>query len=507
MCEKQETGERHCIKTYIKERIRQGYTSRIRRFIYKLGQRLCQARIGNTLVAIQVVSTTMGLTSYRNQTFSELFDDVENSDDEPTPEYTASEEKPWNNNKVLDEIDLHDWEITQPHEDVSGDVEYGVIYGRYSSDNQDKSGCVSRIKAMLDTAEEMEVPLYTNPIVDVALTGKETDRGGLDEIVRLVQHPQVDYLFVHDVDRLARRNSFCLYMIEVFTRRSDITVITDEGELNLDTLEGLAITWVQSMAGEIENRNKAKRTLGGQIEKFSSGSYSTWFNKYKIGYKQSDEDLLEKDEKEVEIAKAMFRTFDEADEHRPYAETRDKINTQYGEVLDEELKHDPLRKMLTAPLYIGKPTVSGKSIGDQGQEAVLDKPNLKIIDEDLFERVNQKVERIKNRQSSPGKSGEVLDLDYLMFEYGLLPLVESSPDVAIHCSTCDAKMVRDGTRKLDSSEKRIPIYKCTECADNPDQKGKYKTYPNSLELYKIRLFNKILNNLDKVSQYMDLDDV
>jgi len=322
---------------------------------------------------------------------ADIFDEVEEPDDETESEYIEPNEKPWNTNKVLDQIDLQDWEVTQPHEDVPDSMEYGVIYGRYSSDNQDKSGCISRVKAMLDVAEDMEVPLYTNPIVDVASTGKNTDRRGLKEIVRLVQHPQINYFFIHDVDRLARWNSFCLFLIEVFTRRSEITVVTDEGELNLDTLEGLATTWVQSMAGEIENRNKAKRTLGGQIEKFSSGSYETWFKKYKIGYKQSDENLLEKDEKKIEIAKAVFRTFDEAGEYGPYAETRDKINTQYGESLDEKLKHDPLKQMLTDPLYIGKPTVSGESIGDQGQELVLNKPGLQIIDEGLFDSVNQKL--------------------------------------------------------------------------------------------------------------------
>ena len=223
------------------------------------------------------------------------------------------------------------------------------------------------------------------------------------------------------------------------------------------------------MAGEIENRNKAKRTLGGQIEKFSNGNYETWFQNYNIGYKPSDQDLLEKDDEEVEIARSVFRCFDKAGEYGPYAETRDKINAQYGEVLEEKLKHDPLKRMLTDPLYIGKPTVSGENIGDQGQERVLDKPELQIIGEDLFDRVNEKIKRIEDRQSSPEKSGEVLDLDYIMFEFGLLPLIESSPQVALHCPECDSKMVCDGTRSIDNVERRVQIYKCKECTEDPSQ--------------------------------------
>ncbi|MFB6186122.1 MAG: recombinase family protein, partial [Halobacteriaceae archaeon] len=156
------------------------------------------------------------------------------------------------------------------------------------------------------------------------------------ELVRLVQHPQVKYVFVHDVDRLARWNSFCLFLIEVFSRKSDVTVVTDEGILDQDSLEGLATTWVQSMAGEIENRNKAKRTLGGLIEKFEQGNYETWYKNYKIGYEESEDKLVEIDEEEVEVAKAIFRTFDEAGDFGPYSETREKINAQFGDVLEEE---------------------------------------------------------------------------------------------------------------------------------------------------------------------------
>ena len=162
---------------------------------------------------VQVAAAALALTSHKKATFADLFDGVEELDDGSSPEYTESEKKPWNTNEVIDEIDLQDWEVTPPNDHVGNDAEYGVIYGRYSSDNQDKSGCISRVKAMLDTAEDMNVPLYTGPVVDVALTGKKTSRGGLEEIVRLVQHPQVNYFFVHNVDRLARWNSFCPFLI------------------------------------------------------------------------------------------------------------------------------------------------------------------------------------------------------------------------------------------------------------------------------------------------------
>lgn len=518
-------AERYWAKIEINERMRSGYPPRIGNNIYALGQRLLYTRTANGFLAVQIASAAMALTTYKERTFADFLDEAEESENHLGNFLPDSEENPWKSNEVLKQINRENWEITQPHESVPDDGVYGVMYGRYSSDNQDETGCISRIKSMLDTAEEMEVPLYTDPVVDVASSGKKGEQDGLEEIVRLVQHPQVQYLFVHSVDRIARWNSFCLFLVEVFTRDFDVTVVTDEGELDLDQLEGLATTWVTSMAGEIENRQKAKHTLGGQIEQFTKGNYESWFNKIPIGYTDSDEKLLEKDGTEVEIVKAMFRLFANAADHKPYEETSDKINSQYSQVLDEELKYDWLKKMLQNPVYIGKPTVSGESIGDDGQEATLDRPELQIIDRDLFEQVNQKIERIENQQSQSQTPGEEHSLEYIMFEFGLLPLVESSPDVAVVCPECDSKMVRDGTQSLDNIEKRVPIYKCMECApgeqcedcddlpdgevceDCEDQTGTYKTYPNSLELYKIKLFDKVLNNLDKIANTFELTDI
>ncbi len=367
---------------------------------------------------------------------------------------------------------------------------------------------------MLDQAEEMEIPLYSYPVVDVAETGKGTDRAGLEEVVRLVQHPQVRFFFVHDINRIARWNSFCIFLLDVFTREFDITIVTDEGVLDLTRLEGLAMTWVSSMSGEIENRNKAKHTLKGQIENFTDGSYETWFRKYRIGYKSSEDDLLEKDTDEVAIAEAIFRIFEKAEIHRPYKETIEKVNAQYENVLDEPLTHSRLKTMLVDPLYIGNPTVSGESIGDQGQEATLDMPDLQIIDEDLFRRVNEKVEKVRERYSNTNSPGEVLDLEFLLFEFGVMPLVESSSEIAVLCSKCGSAMVRDGKSPLKNSKRKAVRYKCLECdeekkeADEDDErKGSYKTFPNTLEFYKIKLFDEIVDNIDEVSRFLDLKDI
>jgi len=94
-----------------------------------------------------------------------------------------------------------------------------------------------------------------------------------------------------------------------------------------------------------------------------------------------------------------------------------------------------------------------------------------------------------------------------MNEFGLLPVVESSPQVAIHCPECDEKMVRNGQYNLDSSDKKSVIYKCMSCTSDPNKQDTCKTYPNTSEAYNIRLFSKILDNIDKIGDALDLNDI
>jgi len=518
------------------DRIRTLYSTRIRSFKYRLGQNLFQSKFTLARFTPSVVSLILLLTDDGQQTLADFFEDaeglgVERENEKISIPDDAAEDT---ENEVLERIELNDWEITPPHDDVPIDTEFGILAGRYSSDAQNDTGCVARVKKMLDMAEENEIPLYRKPIVEIAESGKSINREGLREVVRLVQHPQVKYLFVHNINRLARWNSFCIFLIELLTREFDVDIYTSKGELDLTRIKGLATTWVMSMSGEIENRTKAKLTLDGQMENFEEGSDGVWYRGDWIGYSSSEDDLKQVEDKEVEVAKTMFETFDQAPEYKPYAETLEVLNSEYEDILEDALgddddsdnedddyilKYDRLKVMLQDPIYIGKPIAEGESIGDQGQQKQLDRPNLKIIDEELFDRVNEKIERVSEQNSDTTSSGEIMNLDYLLHEFGLLPVVESSPQVAVLCPDCEIPMVRDKHYSLKNEERRVPVYVCPKCKQEVEEarenddidreeeeiSGNYKTFPNSLELYKIRLFDEAMDNLAEVSRFLDSD--
>lgn len=509
-----------CPKIDIKDRMCLLYSSHIRSIKYALGQYLQQPQF--TLA--RCVPLFLLCSDISQKTFGDFFEgakgisEVEN-ETISLPNALLEDDE----NEVLQQIDLEDWEVTPPHDELPPDTEFGIVCDRYSSDAQNDTGCVARVKTMLNIAEEEGVKLYTNPIVEIAESGKSIRREGLKEIVQLLQHPQVKYLFVHDVDRIARWNAFCIFLTELVTREFDIEIYTSQGELDLTRLKGLATTWVESMAGEIDNRKKARRTLDGQIENFEDGSDGIWYRGKWIGYASSDSNLKQIEDKEVEVAKEMFKMFDQAPEDRPYKATLEHLHSEHKDILEDALadsddsdedeyllKQYRLKTMLADPIYIGKPIAKGESIGDQGQQAQLDKPNLQIINEDLFQRVNDKLERVEKQYSDTSSPGEIMDLDYLLHEFGLLPVGESSEQVAVFCPDCEIPMDRNKTSSLEDEQRRVPVYVCPECKreaeendnDEKDISGNYKTFPNSYEIYKIRLFDRVMENLPEVAKFL-----
>jgi hypothetical protein len=65
------------------------------------------------------------------------------------------------------------------------------------------------------------------------------------------------------------------------------------------------------------------------LENFEQGNYKTWYDNIRLGYSESDEDLLEVDQSEVDIAQEAFQIFAEAHVVRPYAETCEVVNEEY----------------------------------------------------------------------------------------------------------------------------------------------------------------------------------
>ena len=539
----------------IMQRIVEGYPSDIRYIIYELDHSLCAVPSFqlefliplSCLALLGTVKQTKLGTFAKGDDLRKVFDGVEDISDRIDLPKTPPSAK---HSEILKSIDLTDWKVAS-YSSVPQDAEFCVVFGRYSHDDQDPEGCKSRVEGMINIAENNDWYLYTLPIISEAQSGKDTRREDLSELLRYLQHDAVSYLLVDDVDRLARWTSLAMFLVELCYRELDVTLVNHQGVVNLGTLQGLAMTYVTGLSSDIDNRNRARRTLDSQLSKFKE-NYFKWYRARPLGYSRVDDDIggvkddvvdENRDITEVDVARAIFNLMAAADIEDGFAPIIRKVNSQFGDIFtnyedkyySETLKTEPkfnlnwLKRMIRNPIYVGRPTAEGESIGDQGQHESWEEPDWAIIDEDVFEQANTKLDAIEERNSQRDyRQVDILNFNDLMTNFGLHTIMSSSPYVKAHCPICDQVMVEDNKVPAGDGEKVAPVYKCDgkvrvnrareqdedmeDIEDDSDEESnyvelheevKYRKYPNSWEYFKIRLFENISQNLDEYADYLD----
>lgn len=107
--------------------------------------------------------------------------------------------------------------------------------------------------------------------------------------------------------------------------------------------------------------------------------------------------------------------------------------------------------------------------GEEG--TIVEDESLQIIYEETFEQAQEKVQRIHDRYASDSDDAD--DVDDLVTKFGARTVVESSPDVRLHCPECSGEMKKNGQREL--TTRRVQNYKCVECC-------RQKQFPTENEL-------------------------
>jgi hypothetical protein len=255
-------------------------------------------------------------------------------------------------------------------------------------------------------------------------------------------------------------------------------------------IDGLAMAALQSIISDIENRNRSTRLLSGQMDAFRQKDWKAWFNIPPFGYDRKgdwsaedpDERWIQIDTTQEKVVREIFDYFlHSVNLDAPYA----KVDRHIQHKFDLDLPRWKIKQILQNPVYAGKPTVEGETIGDDGQKEVVEDETLKIIDEDWVRRAREKVEKVRKAYAHDSDS-DTLDLEYLLAQYGVQVLTSAFDCVVLLCPTddCDGLMRKNGTRKLTQDagieqEEEVHNWQCREC-------GKQKKFPNEWEMYQLQ---------------------
>jgi len=320
----------------------------------------------------------------------------------------------------------------------------GIIYARVSSRAQAEEGysLESAIDKLTKIATDLGIKLPFNPIVDVISTSKHVSKS-LETILRLANEGKITHLLVVSLDRVGRNPVESLYFIYTL-RELGVKIITLDGEIDVHDIKDLCRAALECLFAGIEVKNLVERTQIGKEKSFQS---KNWNKPVPFGYvkvKTGEKKWIRKKTEYEPIIKEVHIQFQRGGNYRGIAKY---LNEKYKNILGKPITTYQVKKVLSDPVYIGKPRY---------RDVIVEDPNLSFLDEETFNKTQMILESQKKKRKKTAK----LELDDLLKKHGIYYL-ERHLSIAVICSNCGSPMIKNGLRPLRGIWRNN--YLCPQC--------------------------------------------
>jgi DNA invertase Pin-like site-specific DNA recombinase len=241
------------------------------------------------------------------------------------------------------------------------------------------------------------VKIYSDPATSAY---KNKYRPGITQMLDDARKGAFGVLYVHKVDRLARRLEWSIEIVKQL-QKVDVTLKAVEQNFDLDTPEGKLMFHMLGSLGEFYSDNLSKETHKGKYERARQGYHNGWVPWGYRSEKVGDHMMAVLEPDLVPVIQQVFERFSSKLYYDQ--DMADWLNQQGCRTQrDRPFTKDALRDMLQNPfykgyvLYRGTYSHSGKTRRPQDGELVkgLHTP---IISEELFDKC-QKVRAERSRQ-------------------------------------------------------------------------------------------------------------
>jgi len=319
----------------------------------------------------------------------------------------------------------------------------GVIYRRVSTDDQKDNGYslqsqTNRLKEKMikDGVEEIQ-----EPIEDVE-SGRNFERKGLKELMRLAREGLIDFAYVFDLDRLGRDVIETPYLMHKLKKLGVIVRDINE-EYNFEDPIQYLFVMIKCYRGHAESIRIGNRTQEGKIEKFKEGK---WVGPPPFGYRVNANGFLEKRPDFEAIVLDLFQVKASTNDCKRAAQ---QINRKYADKIGR-ITVNKLRTIQQNPVYIGMPRYGKTQI---------EAPHLRIIPQYLWDRIQSQSEANAKRRKPKGKRKPYSILDDFASEYGLDYIVCVLKELKPHCPKCGSLMAGNGSKNIMGLN--VPNFLCT----------------------------------------------
>lgn len=336
-----------------------------------------------------------------------------------------------------------------------------VILYRVSTDMQDFE---SQKIAIQEYVKRNNIIIH-DTIEEYGVSGYKTkleDREGLQKLMTMAMHNELETLIVFNQDRIGRRLELTSFMAVMEDCNVKVISVT-EGLLNGNDDTSDLIQAIKFWTANYESKKTSLRTKNGKrakIEKtgFCGGSPN-------FGYKLDDKNNFVIDEEESRIVKFLFDSYIKYGTKKTI-ELLEK-NKMYGRY--KSWDKNKIANIRTNPIYIGKKRYNGEFFNF---------PQFRIISDEVFQKAQ---ERAKAR--CPRGKTRYTNKTNILFE-GLL-----------YHKCNDGEERKLSIDYVPNSSDNIHIYRCSHCKNN--HSTLQKNY-NSRRLEPI-LINEIKSQMKNLS--------
>lgn len=312
-----------------------------------------------------------------------------------------------------------------------------VIYARYSSDNQREESIEGQMRDCMQYAEYNDMQVVGS-YIDRALSAKTDNRPNFQKMIKDSAKRLFDVIIVWKLDRFARNRFDSAYYKNVL-KKNGVRVVSAKESIS-EGAEGIILESVLEGYAEYYSVELAEKVTRGMtdnaLKAMSNGGITP------LGYYLDDEQRLQIDESKAPFVREIFQRYADGEMIKTIIAD---MNAR-GVGMTVRMKKKPGKKPYTKPLgynNVRRMLSNRKYIGEYRlKDIVIEGAIPAIIDKDLFEKVQKRIE-VNTRAPALHKAED----EYLLTTH-------------LFCGKCKAMMIGDS-----GTGKKGTVYHYYKCAN------------------------------------------
>lgn len=322
----------------------------------------------------------------------------------------------------------------------------GVIYARYSSDNQREESIEGQLRECMEFAERQGITVVGN-YIDRALSAKTDDRPDFQRMIKDSAKQLFDVVIVWKLDRFSRNRYDSAYY-KMLLKKNGVKVISAKENIS-DRPEGILLESMLEGYAEFYSAELSEKILRGLKENALKCKYNG--GALPLGYVTDSEQRYVIEPIEAQTVREIFTLYADGITAKEICNGLNArgIKTKNNGAFNKNSLHRMLRNRRYLGEYIYRDTVVPGGIPA-------------IIPQELFDRVQ---ERLEKNKKAPAR--EKADVNYLL-------------TTKLYCGKCGAFMV--GESGTSHTGRTHYYYKCVNAKRKKtcDKKAVHKEWIETL---------------------------